>query len=61
MKTKTNAMRRLDAAKIPYEVFEYPVDENDLSGKHIADEIGLPVSQTGGVLPCGASARWTKS
>ena len=42
MKTKTNAMRRLDAAKIPYEVFEYTVDENDLSGKHIADEIGLP-------------------
>ena len=41
MKTKTNAMRRLDAAKIPYEVFEYVVDENDLSGKHIADEIGL--------------------
>ena len=34
-------MRRLDAARIPYEVFEYEVDENDLSGKHIADEIGL--------------------
>lgn len=42
MKTKTNAMRRLDAAKILYEVCEYSVDENDLSGKHIADEIGLP-------------------
>ena len=42
MKNKTNAMRRLDAARIPYEVFEYEVDENDLSGKHIADEIGLP-------------------
>ncbi|MBE6701877.1 MAG: Cys-tRNA(Pro) deacylase [Ruminococcaceae bacterium] len=42
MKTKTNAMRRLDAARIAYEVFEYAVDENDLSGKHIADEIGLP-------------------
>ena len=42
MKNKTNAMRRLDAAKIPYEVCEYEVDENDLSGKHIADEIGLP-------------------
>lgn len=42
MKNKTNAMRRLDAAKIPYEVMEYEVDENDLSGKHIADEIGLP-------------------
>ena len=41
MKNKTNAMRRLDAAKIPYEVCEYEVDENDLSGKHIADEIGL--------------------
>ncbi len=26
----------------------------------LADEIGLPVTQTGGVLPCGASARWTK-
>ena len=42
MKSKTNAMRRLDAAKIPYQVFEYPVDESDLSGKHIANEIGLP-------------------
>ena len=39
MKTKTNAMRRLDAAKIPYVPYEYEVDENDLSGKHIADEI----------------------
>jgi hypothetical protein len=28
--TKTNAMRRLDAAKIPYRVMEYTVDENDL-------------------------------
>ena len=42
MKTKTNAMRRLDAAGIAYEVCEYEVDESDLSGKHIADEIGLP-------------------
>lgn len=45
MKSKTNAMRRLDAAKIPYEVKEYTVDENDLSGSHIADEIGLPHAQ----------------
>ena len=42
MKTKTNAMRRLDAAKIAYVPYEYEVDENDLSGKHIADSIGLP-------------------
>ncbi len=27
-------------------------------GKVSADEIGLPVTQTGAVLPCGSSARW---
>jgi Cys-tRNA(Pro)/Cys-tRNA(Cys) deacylase len=43
--TKTNAMRRLDAAKIKYEVKEYEVDENDLSGTHIAEQIGLPFEQ----------------
>ena len=39
---KTNAMRLLDIAKIPYEIIEYEVDENDLSGTHIADQVGLP-------------------
>ena len=39
---KTNAMRQLDAAKIEYEMLEYEVDENDLSGTHIADMVGLP-------------------
>lgn len=43
--TKTNAMRRLDGAKIKYEVKEYEVDENDLSGTHIAEQIGLPYEQ----------------
>ena len=43
--TKTNAMRRLDAAKIPYRVMEYVVDESDLSGTHIAEQIGLPYAQ----------------
>lgn len=42
---KTNAMRQLDAAKIKYEVCSYEVDENDLSGTHIADEIGLPYDE----------------
>ncbi len=42
---KTNAMRQLDAAKIKYEVCEYEVDENDLSGTHIADQIGLPYNE----------------
>ena len=39
---KTNAMRLLDSAKIKYEVLEYEVDENNLAGTHIADQIGLP-------------------
>lgn len=38
---KTNAMRQLDAAKIKYEVYEYEVDESDLSGTHIAAQLGL--------------------
>ena len=29
-------------------------------GEVVADEIGLPVSDNGLVLPCGASGRWTK-
>ena len=39
---KTNAMRMLSAARIPFEVKEYEVDESDLSGVHIAEQIGLP-------------------
>ncbi len=39
---KTNAMRMLDAAKIHYETLEYEVDENDLSGLHIAQQTGYP-------------------
>ncbi len=41
IKTKTNAMRILDAAKIKYEIMEYVPDENDLTGIHIASQIGL--------------------
>ena len=39
---KTNAMRLLDKAGIKYECFEYEVDENDLSGMHIAEQLGFP-------------------
>lgn len=42
---KTNAMRMLSAAKIPFEVLEYEVDENDLSGMHIAEQVGYPPEQ----------------
>ena len=38
---KTNAMRQLDKAGIWYEPIEYEVDENDLSGMHIAEQTGL--------------------
>ena len=37
---KPHAMRLLTAANIPFTVKEYPVDENDLSGTHVADSIG---------------------
>ena len=45
MKSKTNAMRQLDAAGIKYTPMEYEVDENDLSGVNIARQIGLPEEQ----------------
>ena len=38
---KTNAMRLLDAAKIPYRAVEYEYDENDLGGLHVAAETGM--------------------
>ncbi len=43
---KTNAMRQLDAAKISYEPKFYVPDEDDLSGVHIASQIGLPCERT---------------
>ena len=38
---KTNAMRILDKAKVSYEVLTYEVDENDLSGEHIAKQLNM--------------------
>lgn len=43
--TKTNVMRLLDAAKLPYRAAEYPFDENDLNGLHAAEGIGMPPEQ----------------
>lgn len=42
---KTNAMRLLDQANIEYTTIEYEVDENDLSGEHVAAQIGAPLEQ----------------
>lgn len=39
---KTNAMRLLDNAGVTYKTATYTVDENDLSGTHIADQVGMP-------------------
>ena len=42
-------------------VMKYILDETvtkKRGGYAVADEIGLPVTQTGGVLPCGATAVW---
>lgn len=38
---KTNVMRLLDQAKIPYEYKEYAYEESDLSGVHAAEALGL--------------------
>ena len=42
---KTNVLRLLDAAEIPYEAREYEVDESDLSGVHVAKLVGMPEEQ----------------
>lgn len=38
---KTNAIRLLEAAGLPYEIREYDVNENDLSGTTVAQKTGL--------------------
>ena len=38
---KTNAMRLLDSAQIDYAVRTYEFDEDDLSGVHAADAVGM--------------------
>ena len=43
--TKTNAMRILDTAGIEYSTKEYEYDENNLSGSHVAREIGMNPDQ----------------
>jgi Cys-tRNA(Pro)/Cys-tRNA(Cys) deacylase len=42
---KTNVMRLLDQAGIPYKAMEYEVDENNLAGEHVAELIGMPAEQ----------------
>ncbi|MBQ2544680.1 MAG: Cys-tRNA(Pro) deacylase [Clostridia bacterium] len=50
--TKTNAMRQLESAGIPFGVGEYEVDEDDLSGVHAADKMGLDPDKVFKTLVC---------
>ncbi len=45
MAGKTNAVRTVEQAKIPCKELVYPFSENDLSGMHAAQAIGLPPEQ----------------
>ena len=42
---KTNATRLLTAAGLPFHTREYEVDESDLSGTHVARQLGPPPEQ----------------
>lgn len=42
---KTNVARLLDQAKISYSLVPYIVDENDLSARHIAEQLGEDIEQ----------------
>lgn len=42
---KTNAIRMLEKAGLAFRVVTYEVDEEDLSGVHVAQTLGLPVEQ----------------
>lgn len=45
MSAKTNAIRLVDKAGIPYEEKFYEYDESDLSGIHAAQVLGMPEEQ----------------
>ncbi|MDD3893868.1 MAG: Cys-tRNA(Pro) deacylase [Syntrophomonadaceae bacterium] len=42
---KTNAMRLLESRGIHFKTQDYEVDENDLSGEHVAKQLGIPAEQ----------------
>ena len=43
--TKTNAMRLLERAKIPFTAVAYPVDEEHLDARHVAEAVGEDISR----------------
>ena len=49
---KTNAARILDGLAIAYELREFPVDLDDLSAVHAAEQLNMPVRQVFKTLVC---------
>lgn len=43
--TKTNAIRLVEQAGLPYRTAEYDYDETDLGGLHAAQAVGMPPEQ----------------
>lgn len=44
-KIKTNALRKLDQKKIPYETYTYSVEDNQVDGVSVAKKINQPIEQ----------------
>ena len=42
---KTNAMRLLEQADIPFRIETYEFDDEHLSGEHVASQVSLPADQ----------------
>lgn len=42
---KTNAIRMIEKAKVAYNIYEYPWDENHLDAIHVSHEMGVAVEQ----------------
>ena len=42
---KTNAVRLLEAAGIPFGLVPYEVDEDNLAAEHVAEQLGEPIGQ----------------
>ena len=55
--TKTNALRLLSQAGIPYRTASYDYDEADLSGLKAAQAIGMPPEQVFKTLVTGGDKR----
>jgi Cys-tRNA(Pro)/Cys-tRNA(Cys) deacylase len=49
---KTNAVRILEAAKIPFELREYEVDPEDLCAETVARKVAMPIGQVYMTLVC---------